>query len=127
MQKATLYNSVRHTFMIAFMMCVALSAYATERNWFDKHTKIVQDTVLQASHEAETVTMRTQMVKSAHPVTIKISGNSICVKSKYQQTLPIYSQNGIFYAAFRLMRGTNWLSGLPKGTYVINNKKITIP
>ena len=42
------------------------------------------------------------------------------------ELLPIYNQNGVLYLTARLNKGTNWLGGLPRGRYFINNRPITI-
>lgn len=65
-------------------------------------------------------------VSSTYPVEIRKKGNSLLVTSKHMQMLPVYKDNGVFYALFRLDKGTNWISGLPKGTYIINNSKIVV-
>lgn len=65
-------------------------------------------------------------VSSTYPVEIRMKGKSLLVTSKHTQMLPVYKDNGVFYALFRLNKGTNWISGLPQGTYIINNSKIII-
>lgn len=70
--------------------------------------------------------MRGRMMTSPLPVTLRQQGRQICVQSRYNQLLPIYTEGGTFYTAFRLSKGTNWITGLPKGTYLINNRKFTI-
>lgn len=70
--------------------------------------------------------VQNRMMTSPLPVSIRQQGRQICVQSRYNQILPIYTEGGVFYTAFRLSKGTNWLSGLPKGTYYINNRKFTI-
>ena len=66
------------------------------------------------------------MMSSPLPVTIHQQGRQLCVTSRYNQLLPIYSANGTYYSAFRLAKGTNWLTGLPRGRYIINNKRYVI-
>ncbi len=70
--------------------------------------------------------VRGRMMTSPLPVSIRQQGRQICVQSRYNQLLPVYTESGTFYTAFRLCKGTNWLTGLPKGTYLINNRKYTI-
>mgnify|MGYP007057721887 CR=1 FL=1 len=36
------------------------------------------------------------------------------------------TKNGTFYLIVRLNKGTNWLNGLPKGKYFINNRLLAI-
>jgi hypothetical protein len=66
------------------------------------------------------------MMSSPLPVTIHQQGRQLCVTSRYNQLLPVYSANGTYYSAFRLAKGTNWLTGLPRGGYIINNKRYVI-
>lgn len=65
-------------------------------------------------------------VSSTYPVEIRRKGTSLLVTSEHTQMLPVYKGNGVFYAMFRLNKGTNWISGLPRGTYIINNSRITV-
>ena len=65
-------------------------------------------------------------VSSTYPIKIKMKGRSLLVTSQHVQMLPIYKDNGVCYGLFRFNKGTNWISGLPKGTYIINNAKITV-
>lgn len=70
--------------------------------------------------------IRQRMSTSAFPIQMHISGRSIRVVSDHKQILPIYTQSGAFYMAMRLNKGTNWLTGLPRGHYFINNRPIRI-
>lgn len=65
-------------------------------------------------------------VSSSFPVEIVTKGLSLLVTSKHSQVLPVYKSNGVFYGLFRLNKGVNWISGLPKGTYIINNIKFEL-
>ena len=67
-----------------------------------------------------------KMSTSAYPVQITITGRAVQVQSDRSQLLPIYTQNGVLYLTARLNKGTNWLGGLPRGRYFINNRPITI-
>ncbi len=67
-----------------------------------------------------------KMAHSAYPVTLKVSGNGLCVRSPKEQELPIYTQGGALYLTMRLGRGDNWLYGLPRGRYRINNRVVSI-
>ncbi len=69
---------------------------------------------------------RTKRVTSTYPIKIRTKGGSLLVTSQHSQMLPVYKGNGVFYGLFRLDKGTNWISGLPKGTYIINNSKVTV-
>ena len=67
-----------------------------------------------------------KMSTSVYPVQITVTGRMVQIQSDHGQLLPIYNQNGILYLTARLNKGTNWLGGLPKGHYFINNRPITI-
>lgn len=67
-----------------------------------------------------------KMATSAFPVKLTVKGNSLRVKSEHNQMLPIYTQGGSLYMNMQLTRGVNWLNGLPRGRYRINNRTIRI-
>lgn len=67
-----------------------------------------------------------RMMTSTYPVQIQVTMNAVQIQSDHSQILPIYTKNGAFYMAARLNKGTNWINGLPKGSYFINNRPITI-
>lgn len=67
-----------------------------------------------------------KMAQSAYPVKLAVKGNSLRVSSKHRQILPIYTQGGSLYLAMHLAPGVNWLNGLPRGQYRINNRTISI-
>ena len=69
---------------------------------------------------------KNRRVSSTYPVEVKVRRNALLVTSKHSQMLPVYKSNGVFYGLFRLNKGTNWISGLPKGTYIINNSKVVV-
>lgn len=69
---------------------------------------------------------RGPLMSSPLPVSIRQQGRQLCVTSRYNQLLPVYSANGTYYQAFRIIKGTNWLTGLPKGAYIINNQRYVI-
>lgn len=74
------------------------------------------------------VTINTsRLASSTFPVKLHVKGSSLCVASDYNQLLPIYTNGGTLYVAMRLNKGMNWLNGLPRGRYVINNQKVNIP
>lgn len=85
-----------------------------------------RDTVVQRKLTPEVSEMRSRMMSSALPVDIRQQGRHLCVTSRGNQLLPVYRTNGTLYTAFRISKGTNWLSGLPKGAYYINNRRFTI-
>lgn len=69
---------------------------------------------------------KNRRVSSTYPVEIRVRRSALLVTSKYSQMLPVYKGNGVFYGLFRLNKGTNWISGLPKGIYIINNAKVVV-
>ena len=68
----------------------------------------------------------TRMMQSAYPVKLAVKGRSLRINSKHEQVLPIYTQGGTLYLAMQLTPGVNWLNGLPRGRYRINNRTINI-
>lgn len=109
--------------MLIAMLTVVSPAIAS--NHGSTHMMVADSTLIDRDRQ-EFGDMTMHMVQSAYPVNINQLGSTVCVKSNYNQVLPVYSESGTFYAAFRLNKGTNWLSGLPRGTYYINNRKITV-
>ena len=97
--------------------------YAQNIHQVVRTNSIVSD----AGTERDGNALKTKMLSSAFPVALQIKGTRLCVTTKYVQLLPVYNERGVFYGMFRLNKGTNWISGLPKGTYYINNRKVTIP
>lgn len=77
-------------------------------------------------HRMEVPQLRSRMMTSPLPVEIRQQGRQLCIKSQYNQMLPIYTANGTYYSSMRLTKGTNWLTGLPRGAYMINNQRYTI-
>lgn len=67
-----------------------------------------------------------RMSCSTFPVKINTSGRAVQIQSDHSQILPIYTRAGAFFMAVRLNKGMNWLNGLPRGHYFINNRPITI-
>ena len=67
-----------------------------------------------------------KMSTSTYPVQISVIGRAVQIQSDHNQLLPIYTNNGVLYLTARLNKGKNWLGGLPKGHYFINNRPITI-
>lgn len=67
-----------------------------------------------------------RMSSSLYPVQLQVHGRLVRIQSDHNQILPIYNHSGAFFMAMRLSKGTNWLNGLPRGRYFINNRPITI-
>lgn len=67
-----------------------------------------------------------KMSTSVYPVSIAVVGRVVKIQSDSNQLLPIYTQSGALYLITRLNKGTNWISGLPRGEYFINNRPINV-
>ena len=83
------------------------------------------DTLVVAMPSPE-MSPRGKMSTSAFPVQINVTGRVVQIQSDRGQLLPIYTHTGVLYLTARLNKGTNWLGGLPRGRYFINNRPITI-
>lgn len=77
--------------------------------------------------KGEVMLNTSHLASSNFPVKLHVKGSSLCVASDYNQLLPIYTNGGTLYVAMRLNKGMNWLNGLPRGRYVINNQRVNIP
>lgn len=109
---------------LAALLCLLQTAQAeSQRRDSTAHRTLSE---LRLRDARELPDMRHRMLTSAQPVEIRQQGRFLCVTSNYAQLLPIYRASGTLYSSFRLSKGTNWLSGLPRGSYVINNRKFTI-
>ena len=85
-----------------------------------------RDTTMHLPKREDDRVVSRRMSHSAYPVQISVVGNAVRVESPESQILPIYTHAGTFYLIVRLNKGTNWLNGLPKGRYFINNRLIAI-
>ncbi|MBO5171655.1 MAG: hypothetical protein J6B83_01190 [Bacteroidaceae bacterium] len=85
-----------------------------------------QDTTIRVIQRDGDRSVSRKMSHSAYPVQMSMVGNAVRVESPENQILPIYTHTGTFYLIVRLNKGTNWLNGLPKGRYFINNRLIAI-
>lgn len=85
-----------------------------------------QDTTIRVIQRDGDRVVTRKMSHSAYPVQMSVVGNAVRVESPENQILPIYTHTGTFYLIVRLNKGTNWLNGLPKGRYFINNRLIAI-
>ena len=124
-------NILHHVFKYTLAVLLALSA-ATASPAPDANIQRRDSlqrrhaTTLQTQGRREIPDLRHRMMSSPQPVEIRQQGRNLCVTSSYNQLLPIYTASGTLYSSFRLSKGTNWLSGLPRGSYIINNHKYTI-
>ena len=85
-----------------------------------------QDTIIRMVQRDGDRAVTRKMSHSAYPVQMSVVGNAVRVESPENQILPIYTHTGTFYLIVRLNKGTNWLNGLSKGRYFINNRLIAI-
>lgn len=89
------------------------------------HYKPDSDTLSMHGRSGE-LRYRPKMNISVYPVQMSVNRRSVRIYSDHNQILPIYRHNGSFYMVMRLNKGVNWLNGLPRGKYFINNKPIVI-
>lgn len=115
-------RSVTRLFLFLLAMLVLLPMGAAQRR---KRVQAKPDTASFVS-KMEDLGQTNRMSCSMFPVRIHTSGRAVQVQSDHNQLLPIYTRNGTFYMAVRLNKGVNWLNGLPRGNYFINNRPITI-
>lgn len=109
-------------FLLACILCLPLEAAVRKRK---VQVKRNPDTLLIVTPSPEISSSR-KMSTSAFPVQISVIGRVVQVQSDRGQLLPIYTQAGVLYLTARLNKGKNWLGGLPRGRYFINNRPITI-
>ncbi len=76
--------------------------------------------------QANVTEVSTRSMTSVYPVRVHVQAGSLCVKSKKAQQLPIYTNGGALYLSMQLTPGTNWLFGLPRGRYRINNRIVDV-
>ncbi|MBO7120563.1 MAG: hypothetical protein J6W03_09645 [Bacteroidaceae bacterium] len=109
-------------FVLAALMCLPAEGAVRKRKTQARRNP---DTLVVAMPSPEMRASR-KMSTSAYPVQINVTGRVVQVQSDHNQLLPIYNQNGVLYLTARLNKGKNWLGGLPRGRYFINNRPITI-
>ena len=110
--------------MMVLAMASGLATFPSERIWPRKR-KPAQDSSASFVRMQEGKESR-KMAISIYPVQIQVTMNAIQIHSEHSQMLPIYTHSGNFYMAVRLKKGVNWINGLPRGHYFINNRPITI-
>ncbi len=86
----------------------------------------VPDSIVRVVPREGDKVVRRRMSTSAYPVQLKVVGNAVRAQSPESQILPVYTVNGAFYLFMRLNKGVNWLNGLPRGRYFINNQLVVI-
>ena len=109
-------------FVFAVTMCLPAEGFVRVRKVKARRNP---DTLTLAVPSPEMPLSR-KMSTSAFPVQISVTGRVVQIQSDRNQLLPIYNQNGVLYLTARLTKGSNWLGGLPRGRYFINNRPITI-
>lgn len=115
-------NTVVRLIVLLFALLVLLPMGASMRK---KRTLAKPDTIPLAE-KLQDFSRSNRMSCSTFPVKIHTSGRAVQIQSDHNQILPIYTRAGAFYMAVRLNKGVNWLNGLPRGNYFINNRPITI-
>ena len=109
------------TVALVILMLASLSTMADKQ----EVRRLAKDTLtVVTSPWQETPSAR--MAQSAYPVKLMVKGRSLRITAKHEQVLPIYTQGGVLYLAMQLTPGVNWLNGLPRGRYRINNRTIRI-
>lgn len=111
---------------VALMCLASATVSANAHNRFASCDNPVPDTLSMRGNDGLKQDHPHKMSNSAHPVQLKVTNRSVRIQSEHNQLLPIYRQNGSFYMVMRLNKGVNWLNGLPRGRYFINNKPIAI-
>ena len=107
---------------LAFVFCQGAEGAARRRKI---QTRRAPDSLVVPYVPVEMISSR-KMSTSVYPVQISVTGRAVLIQSDHSQFLPIYTQGGVLYLTARLNKGQNWLGGLPRGRYFINNKPITI-
>ncbi len=119
-------------FLLNFVLCFgftkAVWASGVDKNTRVDSVRIHRGSMLKNLDQSKENSLHGQrLASSTFPVRMKVQGSALCVTSEYCQLLPIYTRGGTFYMAMRLNKGLNWLNGLPRGRYLINNQPICIP
>lgn len=116
------YSLSFRTLLCALSLCsVTLGAWADKQ----AYNRLPKDSLTVSARTWDEMSQG-RMAQSAYPVKLAVKGRSLKVTTKYEQVLPIYTQSGTLYLAMQLSPGVNWLNGLPRGRYRINNRTISI-
>ena len=111
---------------LAGLLLVSLCAGAALRPVYQWDVKPQPDSLTIARNVLSDRERPRRMSTSLYPVQLQVHGRLLRIQSDHNQILPIYTQSGAFYMAMRLNKGTNWLNGLPRGRYFINNRPVMI-
>lgn len=114
----------RHFYRSLLLVAMMLTSMLVMADKQESRRLAKDSLTLVATPWQETPTGR--MAHSAYPVKLTVKGRSLRITSKHEQVLPIYTQGGVLYLAMQLTPGVNWLNGLPRGRYRINNRTIRI-
>lgn len=114
---------VRCIFVWILMLTLAFSAEAALKE--QTKARVPADTV-PLRVRMQDFNQNRRMISSAYPVKIHVIGRAVQVQSDHSQILPIYTRSGAFYMVARLNKGVNWINGLPRGHYFINNRPVTV-
>lgn len=106
--------------VLALMLVYPASSFAVEPQGRAKADTLQQRT------STKDMRLGRKMSTSAYPVKIETHGRVVMIHSDYVQLLPIYTRGGVLKMTLRLEKGTNWLNGLPRGNYFINNRPVTV-
>lgn len=121
-------NMMKGILVILMLVGALLEVTAAAPASFQHKTERTQrqDSTIRVPQKERDRVVSRKMSHSAYPVQMSVVGNAVRVESPESQILPIYTHTGTFYLIVRLNKGTNWLNGLPKGRYFINNRLIAI-
>lgn len=117
----------RKVLLVILTIVASLSLGAAPKTFSSRRNKVQKVAVDSTSRQVVgDVSQRRKMSNSAFPVQISITGRAVQIHSDHNQILPIYTESGTFYMIMKVTKGTNWLTGLPRGRYFINNRPISI-
>ena len=117
-----LKSTVVRPFVFTLALLVLLPMDASVR----KKRAVVKPDTIPLVEKIQDLGRTGRMSSSTFPVKIQTIGRAVQIQSDHNQILPIYTSTGVFFMAVRLTKGVNWLNGLPRGHYFINNRPITI-
>lgn len=117
--------------LIAFILCWPVEGAVRKRKLQGRRNPdslvVVMPPLLRSSaNGTPEMPSNRKMNTSVYPVQITVTGRVVQIQSDHNQLLPIYTNSGVLYLTARLNKGTNWLGGLPRGHYFINNKPVKI-
>lgn len=123
------YTAISCFVVFAIFLCLANASWASSNRHAvpSDSVRTRKMMIVDRSKGRETSLQGQRMASSTFPVRLEVKGCALCVTSDYAQLLPIYTRGGSLYMAMRLNKGKNWLNGLPRGRYLINNQQISIP